>query len=159
MSAVTKRAADKMMRPPTAQNGALDGHVDFIQKPFTPDGIAEKVREVLGPNCPRETILLVDGDSASRTALRRYLTSDGYAVLEAASARQALDIAGQDRRLDLVIAAVREQLAVDRQQLPGGASAERAFICRPQQVPGLACALDRRAQQLQRAPLADHSRR
>jgi len=32
-----------------AHRGILDAGLDYIQKPFTPESLAEKVREVLGP--------------------------------------------------------------------------------------------------------------
>jgi len=84
-------------------HGVLDVSAKYLQKPFTPEGLAESVREVLDANEAQSTVLLVDGDSSVRTLLRRHLTGDGYAVLEAVSDSEALAIARRSQKIDLVI--------------------------------------------------------
>jgi PAS domain S-box-containing protein len=86
-----------------AHNGVLDGSLKYLQKPFTPDALAESVREILGSSQTRSTILLVDEDPSARTELRRHLAGNGYAVLEAGNGRQAAAIIWQSSRIDLVI--------------------------------------------------------
>jgi len=73
-----------------ADDAVLDSGVSYIEKPFTPDTLAEKVREVLGPQSLHATILIVDDDESVRRLLRHMLTRAGFGVVEAANGRQAL---------------------------------------------------------------------
>jgi CheY-like chemotaxis protein len=75
-----------------AHHGALEPGVAYIAKPFAPEGLAAKVREVLGPRENTRRILVVDDDSAVRTLLCVILRKAGYALAEAADGRQALAV-------------------------------------------------------------------
>jgi|SRR5579871_54701 len=86
-----------------AHRGILDSGVDYIQKPFTPRTLAQKVREVLGTRQSAATVLLVDDDDSARKLLRNMLTAAGFAVIEAGDGKRALEQAAQYPNLDLVI--------------------------------------------------------
>jgi PAS domain S-box-containing protein len=86
------------------QQGLLEAEMGYLQKPFTPELLAEKVREVLGPHRDvKGTILIVDDDDSIRRLLRYSLTSDGYAVMEAGNGRQAMQQITQNADIDLMI--------------------------------------------------------
>jgi len=86
-----------------ADDAVLDSGVSYIEKPFTPDTLAEKVREVLGPQSLHATILIVDDDESVRRLLRHMLTRAGFGVVEAANGRQALAQLGDHTDLSLVL--------------------------------------------------------
>jgi hypothetical protein len=83
-------------------NGMLEQGVPFIQKPFSPEALAGKVRAVLGPPSPRARILVADDETTVRGFLREVLTEDGYEVVEAADGKEAIDQA-RAGVVDLVI--------------------------------------------------------
>jgi hypothetical protein len=83
-------------------HGVLDECGDFIQKPFSPDALAGKLRAVLGQPKPLARILVADDDAAVRGFLRKVLEQDGYQVAEAADGKQAIERA-LTGRVDLVI--------------------------------------------------------
>jgi PAS domain S-box-containing protein len=80
--------------------GIVDLGVAYLQKPFTPVGLAAKVREVLVR--PAVTILVVDDEAVIRGLLRHFLKAAGYEVLEAADGRQAVTQA-ETHHVDLMI--------------------------------------------------------
>ena len=67
--------------------GALE---PFIQKPFTPDAIATKVRDLLGAPKVKAKVLIVDDEDGIRAFLRATLEAAGYEVHEAADGKQAI---------------------------------------------------------------------
>jgi CheY-like chemotaxis protein len=70
---------------------ASDGDTEnFIEKPFSPDQLAERVREMLTAPGRRARILIADDDAEVRGFLRAALESGGYEVVEAANGKQAL---------------------------------------------------------------------
>ena len=62
----------------------------YLAKPFSPDSLALKVREVLGAQRTPGTIVVADDEPAIRSLLRKILAGEGYAVLEARDGREAV---------------------------------------------------------------------
>ena len=83
-------------------HGILEEGANFIQKPFSPEELAGKVRSVLGPPAPAARILVADDEAGVRAFLRKVLEDAGYEVIEAADGKQALRQASAGRA-DLVI--------------------------------------------------------
>ena len=83
-----------------AQHGVLESDYQFIQKPFSPKQLAQKVRSVLGTRARR--IVVADDEIAVRHFLGMALERDGYKVFEAADGKQALKLAIANS-VDLVI--------------------------------------------------------
>jgi hypothetical protein len=85
-----------------AHHGVLLKDAEFIQKPFSPEQLAVKVREMLAVPDRAARIVVADDEAGVRSFLRLVLESGGYEVIEAANGRQALEeaLAG---RVDLVI--------------------------------------------------------
>jgi CheY-like chemotaxis protein len=71
-------------------DGAREQIGEFIEKPFSPDQLAAKVREMLrSPDRPVR-ILVADDEAEVRRFLRTALEDGGYQVVEAANGKQAL---------------------------------------------------------------------
>jgi two-component system, cell cycle sensor histidine kinase and response regulator CckA len=88
-----------------SHRGVLNPGVAHLQKPFTPETLAEKVGEVLGPSreTRKPTILIVDDDPAVRQSLRKPLNDAGHPTVEAVSERQALEFVTHDHQIAAVI--------------------------------------------------------
>jgi CheY-like chemotaxis protein len=82
-------------------HGALGGDAHFIEKPFSPEELAGKVRAVLGAPAPGARILVVDDQEGVRGFLRIVLEEGGYEVFEAENGKQALRRALSER-VDLI---------------------------------------------------------
>jgi CheY-like chemotaxis protein len=61
----------------------------YLQKPFSPEALATKVRSALGSPRPAGTILVVDDEPGVRKLLRNVLAGVGYEVLEAENGKEA----------------------------------------------------------------------
>ncbi|MCX6632736.1 MAG: PAS domain S-box protein [Candidatus Solibacter sp.] len=70
--------------------GALDEGAHLIQKPFSSEDLAGKVRAMLGPPVLAASILVADDEAAVRGFLRNVLEQGGYEVVEAVDGKQAL---------------------------------------------------------------------
>jgi len=106
-------------------HGVLEAGALFIQKPFSPEQLATRVREVLGPPKRPARILVADDEAAVRSALRAMLEQGGYEVIEAVDGKQALQQA-RAGGVDLVITDIvmPEQEGIEtiqalRKELPG----------------------------------------
>ncbi len=96
----------------------------LVEKPFSPEQLAQKVREVLGPSKSSGRVLIV-ADSEVRSLLHPLLDCRGYEAIESAQSGQLPD-AAQAGPVDLIITelAVPEQPAIEavralRKAMPG----------------------------------------
>ena len=83
--------------------GVLNSVPAYIQKPFSPEALAAKIREVLDAPDTQRTIVVVDDEEQVRTLMQEVLASAGYNVLTAAEGRTALEFLTQNPAVDLVI--------------------------------------------------------
>jgi PAS domain S-box-containing protein len=84
-----------------AHHGILKEGLTLVEKPFSPEQLAQKVREVLGP--PKSLgRVLVSADAEVRNLLRLPLSRGGYEVVEAADSKE-LEKAGWANPMDLII--------------------------------------------------------
>jgi CheY-like chemotaxis protein len=74
----------------TVDRQKLDSAGAYLAKPFSPEALAIKVREVLGSPRRAGTILVADDESGVRSFLRKLLEGEGYQVLEARDGREAV---------------------------------------------------------------------
>jgi two-component system cell cycle sensor histidine kinase/response regulator CckA len=86
-----------------AHRGVLDAGIDYLQKPFTPEILTARVRQVLGRSSKNSTILVVDDHEEILKLLGTILSQAGYAVLEAGNGKQAMEQLARSAGVDLVI--------------------------------------------------------
>jgi two-component system, cell cycle sensor histidine kinase and response regulator CckA len=110
-----------------ARHGILEDGLTLVEKPFSPEQLAQKVREVLGPPKSLNRVLVLAAEGEVRNQLRLWLSRGGYEVVEAADLNQ-LEKAGQANPVDLIITelATAEQQAIEtirelRKEMPGAA--------------------------------------
>jgi len=80
-----------------AEHGGLPPNTACLQKPFSANVLARKVREVLDQRRGRGCVLVVNGEALFRTLLGQILSHAGYEVLEARNGKGA--IAAMRRRV------------------------------------------------------------
>jgi PAS domain S-box-containing protein len=85
-----------------AHRGILEEGVAYLAKPFAPESLGRKVREVLAGERVKPKILVVDDEPQIRALIRKALELEGYEVLEASDGKQAVAFSS-DNDLDLVI--------------------------------------------------------
>ena len=113
-------SGDEMIR-----RGLLEAGDVHIAKPFSPDSLSGKVREILGPAKVATTILVVDDEVGVREYFRQVLVDAGYQVLLAGDGEEAMTIAKsqpvQAVLMDLVMPGQEglETIQALRQQVPG----------------------------------------
>ena len=86
----------------TAIVGVVGSGINYLQKPFSPEDLTGRVRQMIGDRKTRGNILLVDDEAGVRRLLRKVLESAGYTVLEAANGREAMARVRQ-RPVDLML--------------------------------------------------------
>src|SRR6266850_2439721 len=85
------------------RHGILEEGIAYLQKPFTPQSLARKVRGVLDAGAARSaSVLVIDDHEDVRTSLRRILEEAGHRVLEAAEGESALGLL-RGTKVDLVV--------------------------------------------------------
>lgn len=75
----------------------------YLPKPFTPETLGDKVRQLLAPPVSQKSVLLVDDDAPVRRAMRRFLTNAGFNVKEAENGKDAIEQLAQSGQVDLVV--------------------------------------------------------
>uniref|UniRef100_Q020C1 histidine kinase n=1 Tax=Solibacter usitatus (strain Ellin6076) TaxID=234267 RepID=Q020C1_SOLUE len=86
-----------------AAHGCLDPETEYLPKPFSPEQLTSKVREVLcKPQRPSRTILVIDDDAEVNGLLRHILTGAGYHVVVACDGKKGMDVL-ERQPVDLVI--------------------------------------------------------
>lgn len=82
----------------------------FLAKPFSPDALRRKIKEVLreGPEQQDnpKVLLVVDSNLSRRQRTTQILMGSGYAVLTASSAEDAEAMADTSAKIDLIISGV-----------------------------------------------------
>jgi CheY-like chemotaxis protein len=80
---MTGYAEDTVVR-----QGIVDTSVSLLRKPFTPQALTRKVREILD-SPPSFTVLVVDDEAEVKRAVREILEKGGYRVYDASDGKQA----------------------------------------------------------------------
>jgi PAS domain S-box-containing protein len=88
---------DGLVQPRGMKNGT-----GFLAKPFSPETLATKVREVLGPARSVGVVVVVDRDEENRSFMQTVLGSMGYAVVDAESIDRAVQLLN-GRKVDLLL--------------------------------------------------------
>jgi CheY-like chemotaxis protein len=81
---------------------SLDPDMHLMQKPFSPEALAAKVRSVIGPSRMPARIVVADDDAGVRNLLNELLTAAGYEIVEARDGKEAFRRA-RTEPVDLVI--------------------------------------------------------
>ncbi len=82
-------------------HGMLEEGLVLIEKPFSPEELAQKVREVLGPPKPLG-LVLISADGELRSQLHETLNRAGYEVVETAQTGQKPEY-GNANPVDLIV--------------------------------------------------------
>ena len=85
-----------------ARRGLMESDGAYVAKPFAPDALAAKVREVLSLPPQAAAILVVDDEESVRGLFQQVLAGAGYDVVAARDGAEALE-KFQERRFDLVL--------------------------------------------------------
>jgi PAS domain S-box-containing protein len=154
------------------RHGVLEAGTAYLQKPFSPESLARKVREVLDASesragapdslladnaCAGARILLIDDDADLRAAITRVLEQAGYEVVAAPDGAAGLALY-REQGADLVIVdifmperdgleAIRDLRAEPRQAkivaISGGDQTGNLGMLRVAEVMGASCTLSK----------------
>jgi DNA-binding response OmpR family regulator len=80
----------------------LEPGVEFLQKPFTPDALCQKIGSLLSRSSSIRRVLVVDDDPSLRNLLAQTLEGAGFQTFTAEDGRQAR-MRIEEQRIDLVI--------------------------------------------------------
>jgi DNA-binding response OmpR family regulator len=81
---------------------ALEPGVEFLQKPFTPEALCEKIGSLLPKSSGIRRVLVVDDDNSLRNLLAQTLEGAGFQAFTAEDGRDARRQI-EEHRIDLVI--------------------------------------------------------
>jgi CheY-like chemotaxis protein len=79
----------------SGESAVLETPFTLLEKPFTPEALARRVREELGSKCAPKSILVADDDSDIRNLLRSVLENEGYEVHTASNGKEAVALLGE----------------------------------------------------------------
>lgn len=110
--------SERLVADPSAVEG------QYLDKPFTPDRLAAKVKEVLASATRSATIVVADDEPSVRKLVRGILAGAGYQVIEAANGKEVLSLI-ESKVIDLLVTDLAmpeldgiETIAVLRQSRP-----------------------------------------
>ena len=85
------------------RHGILQEGIAYLQKPFTPESLARKVRGVLDAAAARSaSVLVIDDHDEVRVSLRRILDEAGHRVLDTADGAMAIELL-RTTKVDVVV--------------------------------------------------------
>jgi CheY-like chemotaxis protein len=79
----------------SGESAVLETPFALLEKPFTPEALARRVREELGSKCAQKSILIADDDRDIRNLLRSVLENEGYEVHTASNGKEAVALLGE----------------------------------------------------------------
>ena len=82
--------------------GEMEPGAEYLQKPFSPEALADKVRRTLNKSAVSRTILVVEDEAPIRDIFREFLGKK-HKLLLACDGREAIDILRSGQKPDLVI--------------------------------------------------------
>jgi PAS domain S-box-containing protein len=74
----------------SGESAVLEPPFALLEKPFTPEALARRVREELGPNRAPKSILVADDDRNILNLLRSVLENEGFEVHTASNGKEAV---------------------------------------------------------------------
>lgn len=79
----------------SGESTVVDTPNAVLQKPFTPEALAHKVRDTLGARIASKSILVADDDPEIRGLIRSALESEGYKVHAVGNGKEAIAVLKQ----------------------------------------------------------------